>query len=84
LKDDNKNMRLKQRENNDIITKLFINTRVNYYSIPKDKNSDSQTGEDSFSYSNSTFVVCDGVGGWRKLGVDPSLFSNSLCAETNN
>jgi len=23
------------------------------------------------------------VGGWRKLGIDPSMFSNALCKETN-
>lgn len=37
-------------------------------------------GEDSFFVANNYKVigVADGVGGWSKQGVDPSLFANSL------
>ncbi|CCW64329.1 unnamed protein product [Phytomonas sp. EM1] len=37
-------------------------------------------GDDSFFVSNTHRVIgiADGVGGWKKKGVDPSLFSNTL------
>lgn len=39
-------------------------------------------GEDSFFVANhhKAIGVADGVGGWRKKGVDPSAFSNALMA----
>lgn len=39
-------------------------------------------GEDSFFVANhhKAIGIADGVGGWRKKGVDPSLFSNALMA----
>lgn len=39
-------------------------------------------GEDSFFVArhNKAMGVADGVGGWRKSGVDPSAFSNALMA----
>ena len=38
-------------------------------------------GEDSFMLSSRVLAVADGVGGWRKQGIDPSLFANSLMQE---
>jgi len=36
-------------------------------------------GEDAHSQMPNCLAVADGVGGWRKGGVDPSEFSNQLC-----
>lgn len=35
------------------------------------------------SYTNYSYVICDGVGAWRKYGVDPHLFANELCTQTD-
>ena len=36
-------------------------------------------GEDSFFASEKLLVITDGVGGWNKLGIDPSHYSRELC-----
>lgn len=51
---------------------------------PSFKNLDC--GEDSFFVANHhrAMGVADGVGGWRKKGVDPSEFSNALMAHAKS
>jgi protein phosphatase PTC7 len=60
---------------------------LHYYTrcIPKTADHKSRCGEDSitaFKTQGSAYVlaVADGVGGWSRHGVDPSLFSTQLIA----
>jgi len=43
-------------------------------------------GEDSYGFSSDSCLICvaDGVGGWRKKGIDPGLFSKDLVANYLN
>ena len=36
-------------------------------------------GEDAASVTENIIALADGVGGWSESGVDPALFSRSLC-----
>jgi protein phosphatase PTC7 len=37
-------------------------------------------GEDAYAIHEGMVCVADGVGGWNEMGVDPSKYSNELCA----
>lgn len=36
-------------------------------------------GEDALFVSDNILVVCDGVSSWSSQGVDPALYSRTLC-----
>jgi len=40
----------------------------------------SKGGEDAYFASEYLLAVADGVGGWNKQGIDPSLYSRFLCS----
>lgn len=40
-------------------------------------------GEDAYFISHHVFGVADGVGGWERHGIDPSLYSNKLMQEAS-
>lgn len=42
------------------------------------KPKDNSKGEDSHSLSDTMICLADGVGGWNKVGVDPSKYSTEL------
>lgn len=48
------------------------------FSIPHFKKK-KKGGEDSFYASDKLLVITDGVGGWNKVGIDPSEYSREVC-----
>lgn len=40
--------------------------------------------EDNLIIRENFMIICDGVGSWKNHGVDPVVYSRSLCEESNN
>lgn len=54
-----------------------------YFSIHNIPHPDkvAKGGEDAYYVNSNLLAVADGVGGWNNQGVDPSLYSRTLCAK---
>jgi serine/threonine protein phosphatase PrpC len=54
-----------------------LNSGVNIIPHPEKK---EKGGEDAACLTSHLLCVADGVGGWSYRGVDPALYSRSLCS----
>ncbi len=50
---------------------MVLRFRVEYLDIT---NKDHQSSQDAWSYSETSMVVADGVGGWSARGIDPAIW----------
>jgi protein phosphatase PTC7 len=73
-------------ENNEtpkIQTKLKYKFNYGVVKLPHHSKRD-KGGEDAYAVHDGMLCVADGVGGWNESGVDPSKYSNELCANVYN